>query len=167
MEKIIETDRLILRQPNLSDANSLFPLLSDEDIERFTPGLYCSTINDVISYINIVRRYNYYQDLCFIIELKSSQQIIGLIEGYSTSDNIFPISYACIRSARGNGYIPEAAKAFVNYIYSNCNLNAAIFSIEKTNLPSQRVMQKLKVPLVDQTQKKKKYCVSLKGDLPF
>ena len=39
MEKVIETERLILRKPTLSDTDSLFPLLSDKYVEKYTPGI--------------------------------------------------------------------------------------------------------------------------------
>lgn len=168
MEKsIIETERLILRKPELSDANSLLPLLSDSKVQKFTPGLYCASINNVISYLQIVSKYNYSKDLCFVIESKSSNEIVGIIEGYCTSDNIFPISYACIKSARGNEYIPEALKAFINYIYFSCNFCSASFSIETVNLPSQRVMKKLGIKLVHKNKNYKEYFVSLQEGPPF
>lgn len=167
MEKVIETERLILRKPTLSDTDSLFPLLSDKYVEKYTPGLYCAKRKNVISYLKIISRYNYFTDICFVIEHKYSKKIIGLIEGYTTSDNVFPVSYVCLASERNKGYITEATKSFISYIYNNCDFKKILFYIATNNVASQKVMKKLSISLTNENYSYKEYTVSLKEELPF
>lgn len=164
--EIIETDRLILRKPNLSDAKSLLPLLSDKDVKNFNRGLHRSTLQDIISYIEIVNTYDYPMDICLVIELKKSKHIVGIIEGF-VLENIFPISSACMKSERGNGYIPEATKAFIRYLQSNYHLDSVNFSIKKENESSKRVMEKLGITADLDEGDYISFSMSLKEELPF
>ncbi len=171
MEIVIETNRLILRKPKISDADVLLKVLSDRKIKKYTLGLYYSKLEDLISALKIYMSYDYIRDFFFVIETKDSNSIIGVIEGYSDPSNIFRVSYACKKQERGKGYITEATKAFIDHLYHNSNLNYISFSISRKNKASNKVMKKLNIK---QTTSKKayksnfnKYLVSLKEELPF
>ena len=105
--------------------------------------------------------------MCFVIEHKYSKKIIGLIEGYTTSDNTFPVSYVCLASERNKGYITEATKSFISYIYNNCDFKKILFYIATNNVASQKVMKKLSISLTYESSSYKEYTVSLKEELPF
>lgn len=165
--EIIETNRLILRKPNLSDAYSLLPLLKGSDVAGYVPGIHCNNKKDVISYLQIVCKYNYHDDMCYVIELKNTHKIIGIIDGFTSSDNIFCISCVCMPSERRKGYMTEAVKNFVSYLYHHYHFQSIFFSINKSNLASLRIMEKLKIKLINEDTYFKEFAVSLTEELPF
>ena len=144
----ITTDRLVLRQPQKSDKNLLFALLNDIKVREFISHIYCETISDVDEFIFLTQLSDFESDFCFILENKENNEIVGLIEAYVTSDNILCVSYAIKESARGNGFICEALKAFIIYIFiKKLNILFVEFSIREDNQPSANIMKKLNVPL--------------------
>lgn len=144
----IKTDRLVLRQPKKSDKKLLFSLLNDNKIQEFLHHIYCENSSDIDEFISLSHLSDFQSDFCFILENKKSKEIVGLIEAYVTSDNILSVSYAIKESARGNGFISEALKAFIIYIFSKkLNILYIEFSIRKDNNASINIMKKLNVPL--------------------
>lgn len=167
MEKVIETERLILRKPILSDAEELVSLLNDEKVAEFVPTLFIQTYHEAIAYLSIIDMYDYDNEFSYVIVEKSSNKIVGILDAYWTSDNDVPISYACKSSQRGNGFIVEAVKAFIIFISNNFCYDAITFSIRNDNKASKKVMQKLGIHSYYKTGGFSHYSVSLKEELPF
>lgn len=144
----INTNRLILRQIQESDKELLFPLLTDNLVQEFIPYIYCENTSDIDEFIFLEQPSDFENDFCFILESKETKEIIGLIKAYVTLDKILCVSYAIKESARGNGFICEALKAFIMYIFlKELNILYVEFSIRKDNQPSVTIMKKLNVPL--------------------
>lgn len=146
MEKIIETNRLILRKPTIQDANLLLNMSNDKDVEKYVPGFFFPTHEIVINFINSVREYDYNNDFIFVLEEKSSHTIVGMLaaDKYTTLE----ISYLCTKSRRGEGFIPEALQGFISVLKKYYNYQSLIFSIEKNNTSSRNVMKKIKAQLL-------------------
>lgn len=160
--EIITTDRLVLRQPQKSDKNLLYDLLNDITVHEFISHIYCETLSDVDEFIFLSHLSDFKNDFCFILESKETKEIIGLIEAYVTSDNILCVSYAIKESARGNGFICEALKAFIIYIFiKNLNILFIEFSIREDNQPSASIMRKLHIPLYRQKSNYNDYRLSM------
>ena len=158
----ITTDRLVLRQPQKSDKNLLFALLNDIKVREFISHIYCETISDVDEFIFLTQLSDFESDFCFILENKENNEIVGLIEAYVTSDKILCISYVIKESARGNGFICEALKAFIIYIFiKKLNILFVEFSIRNDNNPSMNIMRKLNIPLYRQMLKYNSYRLSM------
>ena len=158
----IKTDRLFLRQPQESDKDLLFSLLNDPKVQEFLAHIYCETISDVDEFIFLTQLSDFESDFCFILENKESKEIVGLIEAYVTSDKILCISYAIKESARGNGFICEALKGFIIYIFlKKLNILFVEFSIRNDNNSSMNIMRKLNIPLYRQMLKYNSYRLSM------
>ena len=143
----IHTNRLVLRQIQESDNELLFPLLNDNLVQEFIPYIYCQNASDIDEFILLEQLSDFENDFCFILESKENNQIVGLIKAYVTSDNILCVSYAIKESARGNGFICEALKAFIMYIFSKkLGIIYVEFSIRKDNNASMSIMKKLNIP---------------------
>ena len=158
----IKTNRLVLRQPQESDKDLLFSLLNDPKVQEFLAHIYCETISDVDEFIFLTQLSDFESDFCFILENKESKEIVGLIEAYVTSDKILCISYAIKESARGNGFICEALKEFILYIFlKKLNILFVEFSIRNDNNSSMNIMRKLNIPLYRQMLKYNSYRLSM------
>ena len=158
----IKTDRLVLRQPQESDKDLLFSLLNDPKVQEFLTHIYCENASDIDEFITLSHLSDFESDFCFILENKESKEIIGLIEAYVTSDKILCISYVIKESARGNGFICEALKEFIIYIFlKKLNILFVEFSIRNDNNSSMNIMRKLNIPLYRQMLKYNSYRLSM------
>lgn len=159
----INTNRLVLRQPQKSDKDLLFALLNDTKINEFISHIYCETLSDVDEFIFLSHLSDFKSDFCFILESKETKEIVGLIEAYVTSNNILCVSYATKKNSRGKGFICEALKAFLFYIFiKNLNILFVEFSIREDNQPSVSIMRKLNIPLYRQKANYNDYRLSMK-----
>ena len=158
----IKTDRLVLRQPQKSDKELLFPLLNDNKVQEFLSHMHCKSTTDIDEFITLSHLSDFKSDFCFILETKETKEIVGVIEAYVTSDNILCVSYAIKESARGNGFICEALKEFIIYIFiKNLNILYVEFSIRKDNNSSISIMKKLNIPLYRNMLKYNSYRLSM------
>ena len=158
----INTDRLVLRQPKKNDKKLLFPLLNDNKVQEFVPYIYCQSISDIEEFIFLEQLSDFENDFCFVLENKSSNEIVGLLKAYVTSDNILCVSYAIKENARGKGFICEALKSFIIYLfYKNLNIQHIEFSIRRDNIASMNIMKKLNIPLYRQMLKYNSYRLTM------
>lgn len=164
----IKTDRLVLRQPQKSDKDLLFSLLNDTKVQEFLTHIYCENTSDIDEFIYLSHLSDFKNDYTFILESIDSKEIIGLIEAYVTSDKILSVSYAIKESARGNGFICEALKAFIIYIFlRNLNILCIEFSIRNDNIASKSIMKKLNIPLYQIMRKYNSYRLSMQEKPPW
>ena len=160
--EIIITDRLVLRQPQKSDKDSLFSLLNDYKVQEFLTHIFCESISDINEFLFLSELSDFETDFCFILESKENKEIIGLIEAYVTSDNILCISYAIKESYRGKGFICEALKEFIIYVFQkNLNILFVEFSIRNDNNSSIHIMRKLNIPLYRKMMKYSSYRLTM------
>ena len=162
----IKSDRLVLRRPKKSDALRLISVLNDELVAKYIPHWSCKTLEETKSLLNLsIELCDYENDFCFII--KEHKNVIGIIEAYVQSDNIMSISYAIKESARGNGYMTEALKTFIQHLQRTTNVNAIEFSIRNDNASSKQVMQKLGISVYNVVKTYTHFRISLKEALPW
>lgn len=78
------------------------------------------------------------------ITLKSNQNLIGMvgIGNKEEVNNEIEIAYFVSENYCHNGYIGEAAKAMVEWVFTNLKLDYLIAIVEPDNIPSQRVVEK-------------------------
>lgn len=169
MEKI-KTDRLILRKPKRSDIELLLPLLSDDKIEEYVPGLSYKTIDKIKDFIKFyIKKTDYKNDFCLLIQDLKTKEILGIIDAYIYCSNKYTIgiSYGLKESARGKSIILEALKSFLTYLHINSNAKYAEFSIREDNTSSLRVMEKLNIPSTGKSGNYIYYRLSLKEKPSF
>lgn len=155
--EIIKTDRLILRQPQSSDKQTLSIILDDNTVKKYFPK------------VSLFLRFNcdYKNNFYFIIEEINSGKIIGLIYSNLFIDSSASTSYIIKAEERGKGYMPEALKAFIIYLYNNKVTHSMRFAIMKSNRASKKVMNKLKIHSNYSTKYYKYYTLSLQEKPSF
>jgi ribosomal-protein-alanine N-acetyltransferase len=109
----IETPRLKLRAPELSDAERMFSSYTqDADVARYMvwqPHASLETTRDFIA--DCVAQWNAGLALPYIITLKASDEFIGMLEA-RPRDHIVNIGYLLARNHWGQGLMVEAIQAF-------------------------------------------------------
>lgn len=155
--EIIKTDRLILRQPQSSDRKELSLILNDDTVKKYFPKA------DFFLKFNTDYKNNFY----FIIEELNSGKVIGLIHSKLLIDYTACTSYIIKAEERGKGFMPEAIKAFILYMYEKKVAPSIKFAIMKDNKSSKRVMNKLKIQSNYSTGYYRYYALSLRKKPSF
>ena len=140
----VETERLIIRNFDLKDSDTLFEFFSDKDSCYFDGGYepYVGKNSDyyglMADFANDKTRY--------VVVQKDTDEVIGMIHLTIHNDRaveVMEIGYTINPSKRRNGYAMEATKAMVNYLLNTLNLDMIIAGILEENVISLRMIEKL------------------------
>lgn len=146
MRKILETDRLILREFEDSDIDALKTVLGDSTVMKFSLNGAMNT--EQIQEFIAKSKFRYQNDKTGIwaTVLKESGELIGGIglpfqevEGKKHME----VAYRIATDYWGKGYATEAAKACRNYAFNTLQHDYLISIIEKENIPSIAVAKRV------------------------
>ncbi len=141
MSPILETERLVLRSPTLSDATAIAAGVGDWQVAKNlarVPHPYTQSDAEAL-----LARVGVTADLVLGITLKCGAAYIGGCGAHACADGAYEIGYWLARPYWGFGYASEAARAVVNYAFEvlrATDLKAGWFD---DNPNSGRVLQKL------------------------
>jgi [ribosomal protein S5]-alanine N-acetyltransferase len=147
----IETDRLILRKLEMTDAQSVFDhWLSDERVtdNRINPA-HKSVSETVERVQKIISQYGS-EDFCYwAIELKDTGELIGEIDLYdfdNATENC-EVSYSLGFKWWNQGYGTEALRAVVEFGFRTMNIHKISAAHNTDNPASGRIMIKVGMKL--------------------
>ncbi|OIU68651.1 GNAT family N-acetyltransferase [Rossellomorea aquimaris] len=166
---VIETDRLILRTVEKSDAAFIYKLLNEPGWIEYIGDKGIRTTEDAVHYIQTGPQAMYEQKGfgLFLVELKENHGPIGLC-GLIKRDGLedVDIGFAFLEDHQSRGYAIEAAKGTAAYA-KEIGLKRLAAITTKDNLPSSRLLGKLGmkldgyVTLPHDTEELKKYTMTL------
>ena len=143
MKLVLETARLLLRELEISDAETMFELNSDLDVIRYTGD---GPFESVKSAAQFLENYTDYKKNGFgrwaCIE-KNSNEFIGWCGLKKHKDEVVDIGYRFFKKDWGKGFATESAKASLAYGFNNLNLPEIIGRSDASNIASIKVLQKL------------------------
>lgn len=142
---ILVTERLLLRQLVITDAQHIFALRSDDEINRYLGRQASKTIDDALNFINTVK-HNIITTtaLYWAITLKDRNTFIGTICLYNFSDDgNCEIGYELMTSFQGYGLMYEAAKKVINYAFNTIQVQQIQAFLHKSNERSIKLLRKL------------------------
>ena len=149
---ILETERLILREMDQNDFNSLYAVLADSDIMEHYPY----TFDEARVRNWIVRNMDRYQKDGFglwAVVLKESGELIGdcgitlqPIHGQWLPE----IGYHIRKDHQRRGYASEAAAACIRCAFENYAFPAVYSYMKYTNIPSQRTALKSGMKFIEE-----------------
>lgn len=138
--KVLETSRLILRGWQKSDANDLFDIMKDEyvSIGGWEPHSSVENSEKVLDeYIERNDRW--------AIELKDSKKVIGCIRLYPDNNRgklkAKMINYVLNKDHQGNGYMTEAVKRVVRYVFEDTDTEILSAFHYPENKKSKKVLE--------------------------
>jgi ribosomal-protein-alanine N-acetyltransferase len=140
----LETERFVIRQWNLDDAEELFTIMSDSHVHTFT-GDKPWTMERAIRYIQLMLDKNFttlevFHGACV---LKSDQSIIG----YTGLNPYLPkqpeLEWQFGVPFWGKGYATEIGKAVIKAAFESTNIESIFGMVNPQNLGSMRVMEKI------------------------
>jgi len=137
---IIETERLVLREMNMDDFDSLYKVLSDNEIMQHYP--YSFDEARVRAWIERnIERYRIFGFGLWAVCLKESKEMIGDcgLTMQMIGNTIKPeIGYHIRRDMQKKGFAREAASAVRDWTFENLPFNEIFSYMKYTNEPSAR-----------------------------
>ena len=144
--KILETDRLILRQLSTEDAAFILELVNEPSFIQNIGDRGVRTLEDARAYILRVAISSYEKNGfgLYLVELKDSGQSIGMC-GLIKRDGLedVDIGYAFLPRFWLNGYAVEAAAAVKDYARDMLGLKRLVAITDPANQGSIRVLEKI------------------------
>ena len=145
-----ETERLVLRCFELSDAEELYRnLVSDPEVSRFMCYDTCEDLGETLKHID--RWLDFFSKLeqgsswcIFSIILKSTGELIGTIDYHVTDREAqaAEIGYKLGTAWWRKGYATEALHALIDYLFKEVGLNRLWADHDSRNIASGRVLLK-------------------------
>lgn len=156
MKKQIETERLILRELLLSDADGMFELDSNPNVHVFLGKKPVTVIEQSIAQIeNIQQQYKDSGIGRWAVILKETNDFIGwsgikfIKNEINNHKGFYEIGYRFIEKHWGKGYATEAGKAFVDYAFNVMNVDALYAYADAGNSGSKSILEKLGMQYVN------------------
>lgn len=144
--RTIETERLVLRQITLQDADMVFKnWASDDDVTRYMRWTAHRTVDETRKIIaDWSEGYRSAQNYNWGICLQNGEMIgslgLAVINAYDSNVNL---GYCIGKAYWGNGYAAEAVSAVLDYMFSHVGINRMEAFHSVGNPASGRVMQKV------------------------
>ncbi|HEY2711310.1 MAG TPA: GNAT family N-acetyltransferase [Chthoniobacterales bacterium] len=144
--KILETERLSLRQFDLADAPFLLELMNEPGFIQYVADRGLRTTADAAAFLSkkILPSYERFGFGFYRVELKDSHTPIGMC-GFIKRDTLdeVDIGFATLERYSGRGYTFEASSAVFEYGHSVLGLSAIVGLTAPDNKVSQHLLQKL------------------------
>ena len=142
----IETERLLLRPWEVTDAESLYEYASDPDIGPTAGWPAHKSVEESLAVIQTV----FNGAACFAVCEKENGKAIGAIElklnghtDMTDQDDACELGYWLGKPFWGRGYIPEAARALLAYGFECLGMTTVWCGYYDGNQKSKRVQEKL------------------------
>lgn len=144
MKKIIETNRLYLRELTVADTESFFLLNNDGDVIKYTGDNAFESINDAKLFLE---NYNPYQEYGYgrwaVID-KSNDEFLGWCGlKYTAEVDEVDIGFRFFKMHWNKGFASESAKACIDYGFEKLNLNSIVGRAMEANIASIKVLEKI------------------------
>lgn len=146
----LETNRLIMRPFEETDAEGLFLLDSNPEVMKYVGGVVSTEIEQSRQMIEFIQ--NQYKEngvgRLAVIE-KSSNILIGwsglkyLTKEINGMKNVYELGYRFLPEYWGKGYATETAIAALNYAFNEIKTDVVYAMAVTENAGSNRVLQKL------------------------
>lgn len=138
--KTLETLRLVLREWRISDVDDLFSIMKNSSVcmGGWKPH---SDINISIDVLNEYIK----TDECLAIELKDSRKVIGCVKIYPDNNRgkyyAKSINYVLSEEYWGNGYMTEAVKRIIKYLFEETDIDLLSAFHYPENIKSKKVLE--------------------------
>lgn len=139
MNKIIKTERLLLRPLVKSDAEDVFEWVGDPIVNRYMPYSLYQDVSQVERWIESLEDDKNEFAFC----LQDTGKVIGAGSvSYNPERNAYELGYNLNRAYWGKGYATEASKAMIQWAYTNLNVRNFFARHANANKASGKVILK-------------------------
>jgi ribosomal-protein-alanine N-acetyltransferase len=164
----IETDRLILRQYKMTDADDMFSnWVADPEISRFWGWELHKNIEETKSLLSgWIAEYSRIDNYHWVIVLKETSQAIGYIYLNEINDEkgSSSVHYLVSRKYWNQGIMTEACKAIIDFSFSKIGMLYIHTHHHVDNHASGKVMQKSGFRYIETKFRQLHDCEQISGD---
>ena len=142
---VLTTERLTLRQLQITDEQEIFTLRSDGEINRYLDRQVSTTIDDARNFINKVNEnINNNDSLYWAITLSDRNILAGTIclFGFSDENNKCEIGYELLTNFQGQGIMKEAAEKVIDYAFNTIKVQKIEAFLHRDNQRSIKLLEK-------------------------
>lgn len=143
---ILETERLVLRQITVADADDLFAIFSDEQtMEYWSCRPYTSVSQASMLIESLEETIRQETGIHWAITLRSENRLIGRcgFNEWRKQHRRGEISYIIARNAWGKGTVSEALRVMLDYGFKEMNLHSVEAGVTPGNEGSTRLLERL------------------------
>ena len=156
MKIVVETERLILREFLLTDAEAFFEMDSNPEVHRYLGNKPIRTIDEAITVIKNIRQQYIANGIgrWAAIE-KLSGEFIGwsglkfITEVENNHINFYDVGYRLAPNYWGKGYATESGKAALQYGFEQMDLKEIIGTANVENTKSRRALEKCGLKFIE------------------
>ena len=140
----IETERLMLRVPALTDAVILFNTYThDPEVTRYVMWRPHTSVKQTSEFLKgCVAAWEGERRFPYVITLKGTDNPIGMVDFHITGSTV-GIGYVIGRAYWGRGYVPEAVRVIVDWALNQPSIYRVCADCDVENTASARVMEKV------------------------
>ena len=143
---ILKTQRLLLRQVNTNDAETILSLRSNDEVMKYIPRPYLKTKEEVLELIalfddKIENGIGINWGICF---LGDPEKLIGIIGHYRLKPEHYraEVGYMIFPEYNGKGIVSEALQRVVEYGFKEMKLHSIEAILDPKNKGSEKVLVK-------------------------
>ena len=141
----LTTERLLLRQINVKDANEVFLLRSHEQVMKYIDRPKAKNIDEAIDFIKMIATITANNEaIQWGITFKDNPKLLGYIGFWRMQKENFraEIGYALLPDYYKKGIADEALKAVIDYGFNTMNLHSIEANLNPDNAASSKLLEK-------------------------
>lgn len=153
---VIETERLLLREIEMEDADAMFELDSDPEVHKYIDNEPVTSKEQIHGVIRFIRQQYQTNGIGrWAVVRKSDKRFIGWAglkieqEDYNGHGWHIDLGYRLMPNCWGHGYATEAARAWTDYAFRVMRAEKVCALVEKANTASVHVLEKVGMTLTD------------------
>ena len=156
MNLILKTERLILRELKISDAEAFFAMDSNPNVHKYLWNKPVQKIEGINEIIESVRKQYVDNGIGrFAMISKETNEFIGWAalkyntEIVNNKVNFYDIGYRLDEKFWGKGYASEATFAWLKYAFETMNIKTMEAAAHSENAASNRILQKIGMQMTE------------------
>jgi len=157
MNLILETDRLILRELKLSDAEAFFAMDNNPNVHKYLWNKAVHKIEETIEIIEVIRKQYVENGIGrYALISKENNEFMGWAglkyntEVVNKKINFYDIGYRLDEKFWGKGFASEATFAWLKYAFETLNITTMEAAAHSKNVASNRILQKIGMQMTEQ-----------------
>jgi [ribosomal protein S5]-alanine N-acetyltransferase len=143
---VLTTERLTLRRLEMNDAQEIFTLRSDSEINKYLDRQPCTNIEDAKNFITMVNaNIDKNSSLYWAITFSEKNELVGTIclFGFSDDTGNCEIGYELLTGFQGQGIMKEAAGKVIDYAFNTIKVREIEACFHRDNQRSVKLLEKL------------------------
>lgn len=142
--RIVETERLYLREITVQDSENAYLLNLDPEVIKYTGDSSFTSIDEAKTFLKNYTHYKKYGFGRWGVIHKTNNEFLGWCGlKYTEEDKEYDIGFRFFRKHWNKGYATESAKACLELGFSKYGMSTIVGRAMKENIASIKVLQKI------------------------